>query len=69
MEIGSWDVPLEAEELSDFLERANHIRDMFTDDEIESLWAFWETQEQEKSSISKLPETLSEKCNVLMADF
>ena len=69
MEIGSWDVPLEAEELSDFLERANHIRDMFTDDEIESLWAFLETQEQEKSSISRLPETLSEKCNVLMADF
>lgn len=69
MEIGTWDVPLEAEELSDFLERANHIRDMFTDDEIESLGAFWETQEQEKLSISRLPETLSEKCNVLMADF
>lgn len=58
---------LTIESTVELAERLNIIRDMFTDDDIESLFLFM--QEPRNKQKDRVPETLSEKCNVLINDF
>lgn len=50
-------------------ERAKFIRDMFTDNEIDALYSFMQEPEVKQEPRHRLPEKLSEKCNVLILEF
>ena len=60
---------LSFDSIVELCERAKFIRDMFTDNEIDALYSFMQEPEVKQEPRHRLPEKLSEKCNVLIFEF
>lgn len=60
---------LSLDSIVELCERVKFIRDMFTDNEIDALYSFMQEPEVKQEPRHRLPEKLSEKCNVLILEF